>query len=379
MKSIKDVAPSALKGKRVFLRAGLDEPLEHGEVKDAFRLKRAAETILYLQKMGARVVVASHLGRNMESMAPVARALQAYASVTFIPDIVGMHARDAAEAMRDGDAILLENLRRDSREAENDEGFARSLAALAEVYVGDAFSVAHRAHTSIVGVPKFLPAYAGIVMCEEIEGLSPARTPPSPSLAIIGGAKFDTKEPLIKALLTSYDHVFVGGALVNDVFKSLGLPVGRSVVSESYPPPEVISHPKLLLPADVTVELLDGQARVKKPEEVKEDDKIVDIGPESLKELAAHINQAKLVLWNGPTGLYEDGFLHWTTAIAEIIAGSSAHSIIGGNNTLTCIRTANIPEERFGFLSTGGGAMLEYLLAGTLPGIEALNLHMASS
>ena len=261
MKCIDEVPASELKGKYVLVRAGLDVPLDaHGDVADLFRVKRSAETLKFLAKVGARTIVLSHIGRDPEETnAPVARALSHELTVHYVPDILGAAAHSAREAMHDGDIVLLENLRRDPREAKNDDGFARELAALGDIYVGDAFSVAHREHASIVGVSKYLPHYAGILMCEEVEQLNAARNPAHPSFAILGGAKFETKAPLIKELLKNYDHVFITGALANDVFKAQGFSVGRSLISKEVPGKDILDNPRFLAPTDVTVEQLHKQ------------------------------------------------------------------------------------------------------------------------
>lgn len=338
-----------------------------------FRVKRFAETLTYISEHGGKVIVISHIGRKPEQTnAPVERALKKLLPIVYIPDLVGVAATQAVSAMQDGDILLLENLRRDPRETENNDSFAREIAALGDIYVDDAFSAAHRAHASIVGVPKFLPHYAGLVLRDEIKELNAAQKPTSPSFAILGGAKFETKAPLIKNLLETYDHLFITGALANDVFKARGLPVGRSLVSKELPDFSVLEHPHFLAPVDVTVENSSGQARVKKPEEVEADDKIVDIGPDSVSAIAPLIAEAKFILWNGPTGFYEGGYIHYTQAIAELLAKSDAKKVIGGGDTIAAIEAAGVAQENLGFLSTGGGAMLEYLLKGTLPGIEAL-------
>jgi phosphoglycerate kinase len=374
MKCIDQLSQEELQGKYVLVRSGFDLPLDReGKVADMFRVERFAETLKFLSEMGARVIVLSHIGRDPEATnAPVAVALTQHLKVHYIPDLLGVAARQARDAMRPGEVLLLENLRRDPREKKNDEGFARELAALGDIYVDDAFSAAHRAHASIVGIPKFLPHYAGLIMAEEVRQLDKARQPEGPSFAILGGAKFETKEPLVKTLLATYDHLFVTGALANDVFKARGLPVGRSLISEELPDEDVLSHPHFLAPTDVTVERGDAQARVVAPTAVQEDDKIVDIGPESVQLVAPLIAEAKFILWNGPTGLYEGGYTHWTHAIAELIAESGAQKVIGGGDTIAALEESGIEKEKMGFLSTGGGAMLEYLLQGTLPGIEAL-------
>lgn len=374
MKCIRDVPERELKGKHILVRAGFDVPLTAtGEVADLFRIHRSAETIAYLSKIGARVIILSHIGRDPEETnAPVARALKSEVALTYVRDLTGQVAHDAKHAMRDGDVLMLENLRRDPREVKNDDGFARELAGLGDIYVNDAFSAAHRAHASIVGIPKYLPHYSGLLVDAEVREISLARTPHNPSFAILGGAKFETKAPLIRSLLAAYDTVFITGALANDVFKARGLPVGRSTISTELPGQDVLDNPHFLAPIDVTVERLDKQARVKHPSEVESGDKIVDIGPETLALIAPKIAEAKFILWNGPTGLYEAGYGEWTHAIAECIAKSDAQKVIGGGDTIAVIEESGMHRDNLGFLSTGGGAMLEYILEGTLPGLEAL-------
>ncbi|TSC86939.1 MAG: phosphoglycerate kinase [Parcubacteria group bacterium Gr01-1014_8] len=377
MKTVNDIPQGELKGKRVLVRTDLNLPLDAaGEVSNLFRAKRGWQTIQYLSEKGAKVILLSHIGNDIEdSMAPVARAMKKHFSLFYVPDIVGNAAREAIAEMKEGDVLLLENIRRDPREKKNDESLAKELASLADIYVNDSFAVDHRVHASLVSVPKFMPSYAGLLVEEELEVLRKARTPTRPSFAILGGAKFETKAPLIKLLLQTYDHVFITGALANDVFKARGLPVGRSRISAQLPEKEVLSHPGFLAPVDVVVEREDGQAQTKKPEQVEDGDKIVDIGPDSLALIAPYIEKANFILWNGPTGLYEDGYTSWTHAVAALTAkrfADGASVVIGGGDTIAAIEGAGIKQENLGFLSTGGGAMLEYLLKGTLPAIEAL-------
>lgn len=377
MKYIDALPEKEIAGKKVLLRAGLDVPLdEQGEVADLFRVRQAAKTMHFLRDRGAKVIILSHIGRDPEETnEPVFRALRREIGLFFVPDILGAAAHGAIGAMGEGDVVLLENLRRDPRERKNDEGFSRELAALAELYVDDAFSVAHRAHASIVGIPNFLPSTGGLLLRDEIEHLRKARAPESPSIAILGGAKFETKAPLIKALLEKYDHVFVAGALANDVIKARGFEVGVSHVSQETPERAVLEHPHFIAPIDVTVERPEGQALVKESSAVAADERIVDIGPDSVASIAPLILAARYVLWNGPTGLYEGGYTTYTRAITRLIAEAvarGAHAAIGGGDTIAAIQDSGVPEGGIGFLSTGGGAMLEYLLKGTLPGIEAL-------
>ena len=377
MKCIDEIPAGELKGKRVFLRTILNLPVNsEGSPEDVFRLKRALPTIEYLVKNGARTVIAGYFGRKGESIRPVAEAL-----IKLAPELpihfMGTpftHVPAEVHALKDGECLVIENTRLDPGEETNDPAFSEFLASLADIFVGDAFPDAHRNYASNVGIAKLLPAYAGFLMRDEVHQLDEARKPASPSFAVLGGAKFETKSPLIHALLEIYDHLFIAGALANDVFKAKGYPVGRSLISAELPGYDVLSSTHLVSPVDVTVESLNKQARVKKPTDVSDDDKIVDIGPDSVAAIAPLLTNAKFILWNGPTGLYEDGYISYTHAIAELIekaVASGAQAVIGGGDTIAAIEDL-IPEGKLGFLSTGGGSMLEYLLKGTLPAIEVL-------
>lgn len=378
MKCIDEVPAHELKGKRVLVRAGLDLSLDtNGKVSDLFRVEKALPTLEYLQKAGARVIIISHIGRDpAQTNAPVASALSAFLNVTYVPDHFGHAATSAISAMKEGEIVLLENLRQHyDLEKACDEVFAQSLAQLGDIYVNDAFSNSHRSHASMVGVPKFLPHYAGFLLRDEVAHLEEALHPPRPALVIIGGTKFETKDPVIRAFIDVYDHVFVVGAIANDVLRSRGFSVGRSKVSDHAPEKEVAMHPHLLVLADVTVEDAEGQARVKTPEDIGTEDKIVDVGPDSVRAVAPYIEKAEFILWNGPTGIYEQGYISYTQQIAELVAQAherGAKVVIGGGDTIAAIEIAGVDKERLGFLSTGGGAMLEYLLKGTLPATEAL-------
>lgn len=377
MKCIDEVPASELRGKHVLVRASLDLPVDSkGEVSDVFRLKQALPTLEYVSKAGAKVVVLTKIGRNpSETNAPVAKALKQFIPVTYVPALSGHLVESALAAMRDGEYVLLENLQTNPGEVANDPQFSKEIASLGDVYVNDCFISAHRQSAGMVGVPKLLPSYAGLQFRDEVKELSGALHPTSPSLAIIGGAKFETKDPIIRSFLETYDHVFVVGAIANDILKVKGFPVGVSKVSEHAPGQDVASNPRLISLADVTVERPDKQAFVKKPSEVAPDDKIVDIGPDSVALVAPFIEQASCITWNGPTGMYENGYTQYTQAIAELITHAvarGAKAVIGGGDTIAAIEESGIDESKLGFLSTGGGAMLEYLLKGTLPGIEAL-------
>lgn len=372
MKCIDQIPAGELKGKRVLLRCDFNVPIENNEVTNFYRIEQGWKTVTYLSERGARVIVISHRGKPEESLEPVGRAIKKFGAV-FVADITGHAAQGAVAAMRDGDILLLENVRRDPRETANDESFARELASLADLYVDDAFAAAHRAHASIVGVAKLLPAYGGFLMQDEVREIDAARTPQHPSLAILGGAKFETKAPLIKLLLEKYDNVFITGALSNDVFKAKGLSVGCSLISKELPGQDILSNSRFLAPLDVTVEDTAGHARVTKPGEMSEDERMVDIGPDTVAMLAPIIASAKFMLWNGPTGIYEQGYIHYTEQIARLASLSAAKVLIGGGDTIAAIEQAGVNMGENTFLSTGGGAMLEYLLKGSLPGVDVLS------
>jgi phosphoglycerate kinase len=377
MKCIDTVPREELRGKKVLVRAGLDLPVnEKGEVTDFFRVKKSLATLMYLKECGAKTIILTKIGREeTDTNAPVARALQRHLDVTYVPDIFGHLATSALQAIAPGEFVLLENLQQDPGEKANDAEFCKRIASLGDIYVNDCFPSAHRESAGMVGVPKIMPSYGGIQFCEEVAQLSKALNPPHPAFAIIGGAKFETKIPVINLFLQKYDHTFVTGALANDVFKAQGLPVGRSRVSDELPPHSVIGHARFIAPIDVTVQRSDGQAFVKNPRDVVPDDKIVDMGPDTLALIAPHLERAQFIIWNGPTGLYEEGFASYTHAIGELIerrVTAGAQCIIGGGDTVAALAGSGIAEDGLGFVSTGGGAMLEYLVKGTLPGIEAL-------
>lgn len=363
----------------VIVRAAMNEPVENGVVQGSFRLSRAVATLKFLSDQGARVIVISHIGEaGTETLEPVAKKLATLVNkVSFCKETIGPVAREAIRAMHPGDILVLENLRRNKGEVANDPAFAKELASLGDVFVEDSFDTCHREHASIVGLPKLLPSYAGLTLIEEVEHLTKARAPQSPSLAIIGGAKFSTKQPVLAALLNSYDKVFVGGALAIDFFKAQGHPVGASLVSGGNPAPikELLKNPKLVLPIDSLVAAKDTpmreSARVAQLGDVKADEAILDDGPGSSSLLLDLVAKAKSVVWNGTLGNYENGFVDASDALALGIAKSGAYSVVGGGDTITCISVLNV-LDKYSFVSTGGGAMLDFLAKGTLPGIEAL-------
>src|SRR3989338_1352293 len=368
----------------ILVRATLNVPTEHCVIADEYRLRRTIPTIRYLTQRGARVVLISHLGqKGTETLAPVADALRKLLpGVSFFPETIGASTRAAIRDLMPGKVLVLENLRRNRGEVMNDVTFAHELAALGDVFVEDSFDTCHRTHASIVRLPKILPSYAGILLEEEVAALTRARTPTHPALAIIGGAKFSTKEPVLRALIATYDRVFVGGALASDFLKGAGHVVGKSLVGSggSAQIKELLSNPKLVLPIDILVvpesalASADARshARVALVEKVRSDEIILDVGPATTVLLGELIRRAKSILWNGPLGNYENGFADATNMVARAVASSSTDSTIGGGDTVASIEKLGLLSQ-FSFVSTGGGAMLEFLAhGGTLPGIEAL-------
>ena len=347
-------------------------PIKNGKISDDFRIKKALPTIKFLQKKGARIILITHLGDGGESLLPIAKILNKYIKAKFVPEVIGPRVVKTVEKMKNGEVIMLENLRNNTGENDCNKIFALNLAKLADIYVNEAFPVDHREAASIVLLPKLLPSYAGFQLSLEVRNLSRAfKNPKKPFLFILGGAKFSTKIPLVKKFLRLADRVFVGGALANDFIKAEGNEVGRSLVDEvKYDIKKFLTNKKLILPVDVLVKN-DGKLIDKKVNEIKKNEIILDLGSQSIKNLEPIIKKAKLILWNGPLGKYEFGGGMSTKKILKLVAHSKAESIIGGGDTVVLITEAKL-EKKFSFVSTGGGAMLEFLASGTLPGIKAL-------
>lgn len=365
----------------VIVRAALNVPIQNGKVANAFRLRSALPTIEFLRKKRARVVLIGHIGeKGTETLEPVYQAMKALVpGLVWCPTNTGPQAREAVRSLPPGGVVMLENLRRNAGETKNDMKFARELAELADVYVEDSFDVCHREHASVVSLPKLLAPYAGLQVMREVAELTKALQPARPALAIIGGAKFSTKEPVLTSLLKSYDRVFVGGALANDFMRASGRTIGKSLVSSNVGELEVrklLNNPKLMLPLD-EVAAPEGAARdagkVYGPNDIPQAYIIYDDGPKTVRALSNVIANAETVLWNGPLGLYEKGFIDSTQGLARAIGQSQAYSIIGGGDTVAAIEELGL-VHRFSFISTGGGAMLDFLAKGTLPGLSVLNI-----
>lgn len=366
----------SMRGKRVLLRVDTNVPVKDGRALDDFRLQKILPTIDMLRKAGARVLLLGHIGREGTlSLRPIFDYFLSHFSLSFVERFTDDVVWPALENLSDGDVALFENVRGESGEEENDMHFAEKLASYADIFVNEAFSASHREHASIVSVPKLLPSYAGPLFISEMKHLSVAFHPPRPFLFILGGMKFETKLPLIKKYLEKADACFIGGALAHSFFKASGYEIGKSIIDDGAHDIKILSeNKKLFLPIDVVVKT-SGGAVVKKPNEVLPDETILDAGPETLKKMEELVKEARFVLWNGPLGDYlKEGFEKGTEALIQMFAErqfKDGELVVGGGDTAAMISELGL-IEKFPFISTGGGAMLEYLALGTLPGIEAL-------
>lgn len=363
-----------LKGKRVLVRASFNVPIKSHKVVDDFRIRRSLLTIEYLKKKGAKVILISHIGRDPKgSLRPIADHFNRKLNmkVGFIPDIDDRMAHDVVKNMPNGGVVLLQNLRRYLGETANSAAFSKKLAVFGDIYVNDAFSMSHRKHASVVGITKYLPSYAGILFQEEIEHLSMVREPKHPFLFILGGAKIGTKIPLLKKFTKIADTVFVGGALANDLFRQRGVEVGRSLVDMSAKGlKDLSSCQNIILPKDVlVVSGIRGESR--SLDKIGKKDIIVDIGPKTRKSFEELVSRHKFILVNGPLGNYEKGYDKGTRKLLKVLSDSKAKIIIGGGDTAALVTRMKL-EKAFMFVSTGGGAMLDYLVDGKLSGLDAL-------
>lgn len=363
-----------LNGARVLVRVDYNVPFKGTKIVDTRRIDASFETIRMIIKKGGTPVLIAHLGDESASLRPVATYLSKSFKIVFVNhEVMDDAIYEILNQVPKGTVVLLENIRRYKEEEGNSASFAKRLAKLGSYYVNDAFSVSHRKHASVVGIPKLLPSYAGVQLVKEIRALTPVvERPAHPFLFILGGAKFATKIPLISRFIESADQVVIAGALLNSFYKTLGFEVGKSVVEDGYEGriKSLAKKSNLLLPVDVLV--VRGTKKVVcTPDEIQKGDVIVDIGPQSVELITSKVAKAKLVVWNGPTGWYEKGFTKATTDIAKAIASSKAKAIIGGGDTGVVVEKA-VGESKNIFISTGGGATIDFLSTGTLPGIKAL-------
>ncbi|ACI20633.1 MULTISPECIES: phosphoglycerate kinase [Thermodesulfovibrio] len=381
-----------IKSKRVFIRADFNVPLDANLViTDDRRIRSTLPTINYAIDEGAKIILASHLGRPKGkvdpkfSLSPVARRLQRLLNkeVIFAPDCIGPQVEQLVSKMKEGDVILLENLRFHMEEEKNDEKFAKALASLADFYVNDAFGASHRAHASIVGIPKFIPSAAGFLLKKEIEYLKGAvESPIRPFVVILGGAKVGGKIGVLENLADKADKVIVGGGMAFTFIKAMGYEVGNSLVESDMIDFAIkimeklrANRVKFYLPVDVVIaQSIDTGAETKivPVQEIPQGWRGLDIGPASVKLFTEALHDAKTILWNGPMGVFEiDAFSRGTFAIAHAVADSYAFTIVGGGDTDYAVHKAGVSDS-ISFISTGGGAALQLLEGKELPGLAVL-------
>ena len=385
-----------VKGKRVLVRVDLNVPMSNGSVADATRIAAAAKTINEIADKGGRVILLSHFGRPKgrdpkDSLARVATAAAGIIGrpVAFADDCVGETAERAVKAMKAGEVLCLENTRFHSGEEKNDKDFIARLARLADIWVNDAFSVAHRAHASTEGLAHALPAYAGRSMQAELDALGKALDHPQrPLAAIVGGAKVSTKLDLLGHLLYKVDALIIGGAMANTFLAAQGKKVGKSLVEPDLLPTarEIMDKAKagkreIVLPVDAVVaQKLEAHApsRVVDVDHVGDTDMILDIGPRSVEHVVSVLARAKTVVWNGPFGAFETepfdtGTIEVAEAAAELTQAHKLVSVAGGGDTVAALNAAGV-TDRFTYVSTAGGAFLEWMEGKALPGVEVLRV-----
>ncbi|HEU4659252.1 MAG TPA: phosphoglycerate kinase [Pseudolabrys sp.] len=385
-----------VKGQRVLVRVDLNVPVENGVVTDGTRIERAAPAITEIADKGGKVILLSHFGRpkgrdQKNSLKPVAAEVARIIKrpVPFIDECIGDAAERAVAAMKAGDILCLENTRFHPGEEKNDPQFVAALAKLGDVYVNDAFSVSHRAHASTEGLAHVLPAYAGRTLQAELEAFEKAlEKPERPLAAIVGGAKISTKLELLSNLLSRVDTLIIGGAMANTFLLGLGKPVGKSLVERELVDTarKIMDEAKtckreIVLPVDAIVaEKLEAHApsRAVDIDQVSANDMILDIGPRSIEQAVSVIARSKTLVWNGPFGAFEiepfdNGTIEVAEAVAERTAAGRLASIAGGGDTVAALNAAGV-TDRLTYVSTAGGAFLEWLEGKALPGVEVLRV-----
>ncbi|HET6380878.1 MAG TPA: phosphoglycerate kinase [candidate division Zixibacteria bacterium] len=390
-KTVRDID---VRGKRVFLRADLNVPLDDGRITDDTRIRASLPTLIYLLEHGASVILASHLGRpkgkvnDALRLKPVADRLSQLLGrpVRMTGDALGPGVMTAVEKLRPGDLLLLENLRFHAEEEANDPEFARALADMADVYVNDAFGSAHRAHASTEGITHYLPAVAGLLMEREVTALSRLmEKPPKPFHTVIGGAKVSGKLEVLESLLSRCQAILVGGGMANTFLAAQGHALGKSLVeTEQMDAAQRImaearrKRVRFMLPGDVVIAAQvhpRSQRKVVPVSEVPKDWTVVDIGPETIKAYTEHLDKARTIFWNGPMGIFEIApFAEGTNAMARYLAGrtdAGVITVVGGGDSVAAVEQLGL-VDRMSHVSTGGGASLEFVEGKTLPGVAAL-------
>ncbi|MFT3730717.1 MAG: phosphoglycerate kinase [Hyphomicrobium sp.] len=382
-------------GKRVIVRADLNVPIKNGKVTDATRLERVLPGVKALADRGAKVIVISHFGRPKSgpeaelSLKPIAEAMQKLLGrpVAFGEDCIGDAAAATVSGLKNGDVALLENLRFHKGEEKNDPKFAQELAKLGDIFVGDAFSCAHRAHASTEGITNYLPSFAGPLLMEEINALRTAlEKPQRPTAAVVGGAKVSTKIPVLTNLVAKVDKLIIGGGMANTFLQAMGVMVGKSLAEPEFAGTarDIMTEAKakgceIILPVDVVIacEFKEGAAHeVVTLENVPFDAMILDVGPKSVERTASVIENSNTLLWNGPLGAFEispfgEGTFALARAAAKLTKAGKLVSVAGGGDTVAALNAAGVTDD-FTYVSTAGGAFLEWLEGKELPGVAAL-------
>jgi phosphoglycerate kinase len=401
MNSFRSIDDADVKDKRVLMRVDLNVPAKDGKVADATRIEQMAPTVTEVADRGGKVILLSHFGRPKapnaaDSLKPVAAAAARIIGrpIAFAADCVGPVAERAVAAMKPGDILCLENTRFHPGEVKNDPQFVAQLARLGDIYVNDAFSVAHRANASTEGLGHVLPVYAGRAMQAEIEALEKAlHAPQRPVAAIVGGAKISTKLDLLGNLLAKVETLIIGGAMANTFLAAQGKPVGKSLCENDLlsTARDIMAEAKkrrrdIVLPVDAVVAhklAANVPSRVVAVDAVGADDLILDIGPRSIEQAISVLGRSKTLVWNGPFGAFENepfdnGTIEVAEAAAELTAAGRLVSIAGGGDTMAALNVAGV-TERFTYVSTAGGAFLEWLEGKKLPGVEVLTAASASA
>ncbi|MFL5760389.1 MAG: phosphoglycerate kinase [Thermomicrobiales bacterium] len=390
--AIRSIRDAQVSGKRVLLRVDFNVPLQNGRITDDTRIMAALPTIDDLLDRDAAVILISHLGRPKGkpagefSLVPIAQRLQQFLEkpVQLVKDVGGPDAQTASDALRGGEVLLLENVRFEPGEEQNDPEFAKRLAALGEIFVNDAFGAAHRAHASTVGITDYLPAYAGYLMLREVEALRRLFSQPQrPFIAILGGAKVSDKIGVIENLLSRVDGILLGGGMANTFLFAQQVEVGSSLVER-----ELVTEARsllrsangrgveIVLPVDAVIApTSDDQDKAGwvPISAVPADQSILDIGPGTVRRFGEKLDGARTIFWNGPMGVFESpAFAAGTKGVAELVADSQAFTVVGGGDSIAAIEQMGL-ADRISHISTGGGASLEFVEGKTLPGLEALD------
>jgi len=383
-----------LKGKKIIVRVDLNVPMKNGSITETSRIKKILPTLRLLIEKKAKIIILSHIGRpkgkvvNGMSLEPISRKLSELLNkeVLFNKDLINEKTLIKINKISDGSIMMMENIRFYEEEEQNNVLFSKKISSLGDIYVNDAFSCSHRAHSSIAGVPKYLPSYCGLQFIEEINALKKITSEiTKPITCIIGGSKISTKIKIISNLIKIFNNIIIVGGMGNAILKNTGMNIGKSICDGGYKDmvKEILEKSKtyncqIHSPLDVVVSQdLNGSGKIKENNEVNNDEMILDIGPKTIESIKNIVNKSNTVLWNGPAGYFENpNFANGTKKILEIIANKKhkdkIYSVAGGGETVAVINKFN-KFETFNFVSTAGGAFLEYLEGKELPGIKALN------